>query len=77
MPKSKAYRASAVNGVHLARLRPGHEGQGLTVGLDIGRYQILAVVHWADGRFERPWLVNHPEQVPDGSRVSWGSGSGT
>jgi transposase len=64
MSKSKAYRASAVNGVDLARLRQGREGQGLTLGLDIGKYRILAVVRWADGQFERPWLVNNPEQVP-------------
>jgi transposase len=64
MQKSKAYRASAVNVVDLERLCSGHAGQALTVGLDIGKYRILAVVRWGDGHFERPWLVTNPEQVP-------------
>lgn len=64
MHQSKAYRATAVNLVDLDRLRAGHDGQALTVGLDIGKYRILAVLRWADGHFERPWLVNNPEQVP-------------
>jgi hypothetical protein len=34
------------------------------VGRDLGKYRSLAVVRWADGRLERPWLVNNPEQVP-------------
>jgi transposase len=64
MTKSKAYRASAVNLVDAERLGAGHAGQALTVGLDIGKFRVLAVARWADGQFERPWLVNNPEQLP-------------
>jgi transposase len=37
----------------------------LTVGLDIGKYRLLAVARWPDAEFERPWLVANPGQVPD------------
>ena len=63
--KSKAYRATAVNRVDAEQVSRGHPGQPLTVGLDIGKYRVLAVGRWADAQFERPWLVAHPEQLPD------------
>src|SRR5713226_5709254 len=62
---SKAYRATAVNRVDARVLGQGHPGQPLTVGLDIGKYRVLAVARWPDAQFERPWLVAHPEQLPD------------
>jgi transposase len=63
--KSKAYRATAVNRVDAAAVSQGHAGQPLTVGLDIGKYRVLAVGRWPDAQFERPWLVAQPEQLPD------------
>jgi transposase len=63
--KNKAYRATAVNRVDAEQLSRGHPGQPLTVGLDIGKYRVLAVGRWPDAQFERPWLVAHPEQLPD------------
>jgi transposase len=63
--KSKAYRATAVNRVDAGRVSQGHPGEPLTIGLDIGKYRILAVARWPDAQFERPWLVANPEQLPD------------
>jgi transposase len=63
--QSKAYRATAVNRVDAAAVSHGHPGQALTVGLDIGKYRVLAVGRWPDAQFERPWLVAQPEQLPD------------
>jgi transposase len=63
--KSKAYRATAVKLVDADLLSRGHPGQPLTVGLDIGKFRLLAVARWPDGHFERPWLVANPEQLPD------------
>ena len=63
--KSNAYRATPVHRVDAAAVRRGHAGQPLTVGLDIGKYRVLAVARWPDAQFERPWLVAHPEQLPD------------
>jgi transposase len=63
--KSKAYRATAVNRIDAVGVSQGHWGQAVMVGLDIGKYRILAVARWPDGQFERPWLVANPEQLPD------------
>jgi transposase len=63
--KSKAYRATAVNRVDAAAVSRGHPGEPVTVGLDIGKYRVLAVARWADAQFERPWLVANPEHLPD------------
>src|SRR5713101_3272665 len=62
---SKAYRATAVNRVDAGAIGQGHPGQPLTIGLDIGKYRLLAVARWPDAQFERPWLVAQPEQLPD------------
>src|SRR5438067_811164 len=63
--KSKAYRATAVKQVDPVQVSQGHAGQAATVGLDIGKYRLMAVVRWPDGQFERPWLVDNPAQLPD------------
>jgi transposase len=63
--KSKAYRGMAVNRVDAQKVSQGHAGQALTVGLDIGKYRVFAVGRWPDGQFERPWLVDNPEQLPE------------
>src|SRR6266849_5096518 len=63
--KSKAYRGTIVNRVDGERMSQGHGGQALTVGLDIGKYRLSAVARWPDGQFERPWLVDNPEHLPE------------
>jgi hypothetical protein len=63
--KSKAYRGTDVNRVDARQLTRGREGQALVVGIEVGKFRLAAVARWADGRFERPWRVANPEQVPD------------
>ena len=63
--RSRAYRATAVKRVDWATLSSGREGQAAQVGLDIGKEEVLAVVRWPDGRFERPWLVKNPEETSE------------
>jgi transposase len=62
--KSKAYRGTAVNRVVAGEVGAGRDGQALTVGIDVGKYQLVAVARWPDGDFERPWDVANPEQLP-------------
>jgi len=61
---SKAYRATRVNEVDWDRLARGKEGVGITLGVDVGKHTLWPVCRWADGRFERPWRVKNPEEVP-------------
>ena len=46
------------------RLARGNEGLGISLGIDVGKQSLWPVCRWADGRFERPWRVNNPIEVP-------------
>ncbi len=60
----KAYRATRVNDVDWDRLARGKEGLDITLGIDVGKHSLWPVCRWADGRFERPWRVQNPEEIP-------------
>jgi len=61
---SKAYRATRVNELNWARIACGKEGLGATVGIDVGKFDLLVICRRADGRFERPWRVKNPWGIP-------------
>jgi transposase len=61
---SKAYRATRVNDVDWDRLARGNEGVNLTLGIDVGKREVWPVCRWETGRFERPWRVKNPEEIP-------------
>ena len=63
--KSRAYRAVAVNRVDAAKLIQGHEGQAVSVGVDVGKYELQVVARWPDGQFEHPWKVANPSQIAE------------
>jgi transposase len=63
--KREAYRAVAVKQVFVESLVADKAGVAAVVGLDIAKSDFLAVVRWSDGRFERPWRVKSPEEIPD------------
>lgn len=65
MSRSKAYAAVAVNHVDLQRLTRGRQGHAVMIGVDVGKFDILAVPRWGDDDFDRPWRVHNPQQVPD------------
>lgn len=58
--RSKAYGSVAVNRVEGQKLFNARAGEDVVVGLDIGKYQLMAVARWSDGTFERPWRVGNP-----------------
>jgi len=60
----RAYRATRVNDVNWDQLAQGKEGLDITLGVDVGKYSLWAVCRWADGRFERPWRVQNPGEIP-------------
>src|ERR1700689_2829940 len=59
----KAYAATRVNHVEVAKLLAGRDGVAGTVGIDVGKYELLAVCRWADGRFTRPWRGENPNEI--------------
>ena len=63
--RRRAYGTTRVNDVALERLGADRSGLAVTVGIDVGKYELLAVCRWADGQFERPWRVNNPGEIGD------------
>jgi transposase len=51
--------------VEAQKVSRGHVGEALTIGVDIGKYRLVAVGRWPKGEFERPWLVDNPQQLPE------------
>jgi transposase len=64
MQKSKAYRATKVKDVSVERVMENGPAGPVSVGLDVGKEEIYAVVRWSDGTFERPWKALNPAEVP-------------
>src|SRR6266481_6279359 len=60
---SKAYRATRVNDVNWEQIARGKESLGVTLGVDVGKFDVLVVCRWADGRFERPWRIKNPWEI--------------
>ena len=50
----------AVNEVNWEQIARGKEGLGVTLGVDVGKFDLLVICRWDDGRFERPWRVKNP-----------------
>ncbi len=61
--RRRAYGAARVNDVDVAKVVHGPDGLAVVVGVDVGKYKLLAVCRWADGRFERPWRVDNPGEI--------------
>lgn len=62
--RSRAYGSVAVNHVDVQQLTKGRAGQDVVVGMDIGKFRMMAVVRWPDGAFDRPWRVANPLEIP-------------
>jgi transposase len=62
--RSRAYGSIAVNQVDVQKLIRVRPGEDVVVGLDIGKYRLMAVSRWPDGSFERPWRVANPLEIP-------------
>ena len=63
MRKKRAYRASDVKKVLLEKVLQSVPAGAVTVGLDVGKREVFAVVRWVDGTFERPWKVQNPSEI--------------
>lgn len=65
MRARRTYRAKPVKQVNLESVSGGQGGQAVQVGFDVGKHEVLTVLRWADGQFERPWLAKNPEEIGD------------
>ncbi len=63
MSKSKAYRSTDVKNVVLDEVLSKAASGRVTVGTDIGKFSIFAVIRFSDGTFLRPWKVGNPSEI--------------
>jgi transposase len=60
--KNRPYQATHVKQVREAELVRNREGLECHVGLDCSKHEVLVVVRWGNGSFERPWRVRLQEK---------------
>jgi transposase len=66
MSSKRIYRRVKVKQVSLDALMESaisKGSSGTTVGLDVAKNEIVAVVRWPDDSFERPWSINNPTEI--------------
>ncbi|MBI3467392.1 MAG: transposase [Planctomycetes bacterium] len=68
MRKSRAYRATRVKNLDWEKVFQGREGQACCIGMDVSKEEVVAVLRWSDGKFERPWRLENPQEV-----TTWGA----
>ena len=61
--KRRAYRATDVKDLALETILGAAPTGAATAGLDVGKFEIRAVVRWQNGSFERPWKVENPAEI--------------
>ena len=61
--KSKPYSSVPVKAVDAAALAEAHAGQACVLGVDVGKFELMAVPRWPDGSFGRPWRVANPGEL--------------
>ena len=63
MGKRRAYRATAVKKVVLAKVLESAPAGDVHLGMDIGKGEVFTAVRWADRTFERPWKAKNPTEI--------------
>lgn len=66
MSVKRIYRRVKINKVSIESLKEIAvlKGEaGTTVGLDVAKHEIVVVIRWCDGSFERPWSVSNPSEI--------------
>ena len=61
--KSKPYSSVSVKSVEVGVLAAEHAGQACVLGIDVAKFELMAVLRWPDGSFQRPWRVGNPAEV--------------
>ena len=61
--KKKAYSGVVVNKVNISALCVQRPGEAVTVGLDVGKYEVRVMVRWLHGKLSQGWKVSQPDQI--------------
>jgi transposase len=60
----RVYSAIGIRHVQLEKILAGREGVDVVAGVDVDKFKLRVVPRWSDGRFEKSWRVDNPEQIP-------------
>jgi transposase len=60
----RVYCAVAIRHVEVKKILAGRDRLEVVAGVDVGKLQLRVTPRWSDGRFEKPWSVANPEEVP-------------
>src|SRR5665213_1354761 len=62
----RVYTAIGIAHVQIDKILAAREPDlQVVAGVDVGKTQLLLSLRWSDGRFDKPWTVANPEQIPD------------
>jgi transposase len=61
---NRVYSAIGVGHVQMEKIISQRDRLDVIAGVDVGKKQLRVVLRWSDQRFEKPWSVANPEQVP-------------
>jgi transposase len=60
---SKAYRATDVNQIDIAKWLEGRSEPLVYAGMDVGKESVFCTLRWGRDDFDRPWRVRNPYDV--------------
>jgi transposase len=60
----RVYSAIGIRHVQIEKILGGCEGLEVVAGVDVGKFDLRVVLRWSDARFEKPWWVANPEEIP-------------
>jgi len=49
--------------VEIESLAKSHAGQVCVLGVDVAKFELIAVLRWPDGSFQRPWRIVNPDEL--------------
>lgn len=61
--KSKPYSSVSVKSVDVSMWVKAHAGQACVLGVDVAKFELMGVVRWPDGSFQKPWRIVNPDEL--------------
>ena len=61
--KSRPYSSVSVKTVEIESLARAHAGQACVLGVDVAKFELIAVLRWPDGSFQKPWRIVNPDEL--------------
>jgi transposase len=63
--RHRSYSAKERGHIDLKQVLAEGEGRNAVLGVDVSKEELVLVLRWSDERFERPWKLKNPFQIPE------------